>query len=225
MTASKNKLRELGSKTAKNGFKNEHLVINKFNNWQKDNMAQNWLKTMGYKISEIEYVKAVKITGSYKADIQVQIQVTVKLKEEFDCQNISIKLVSNLQGFNQIDKRWIDKYIELWSMEEQVSSLLKFYTGEKAPYKKDTRDLRRMFANEFSQQEQNTVLEFLKNNKTIILTDIIKGRGKFSAEWFLVIYKDCEKWVLKPINFVLNYYAKKRWRRRKRFSQDATIQN
>ena len=34
---------QLGSKTAKDGFKNEDDVINKFNNWKDDVVAQDWL--------------------------------------------------------------------------------------------------------------------------------------------------------------------------------------
>ena len=71
---------KLGSKTAKDGFKNEEEVVARFNNWKNDFIAQKWLGIMGYKIEEIEFVKALKIKGSYKADIQVQI--TIKLKKE-----------------------------------------------------------------------------------------------------------------------------------------------
>lgn len=47
------------------------------------------------------------------------------------------------------------------------------------------------------------------NNKILILSDIIKGRGKFSAEWFLVLLKEKGskfKWSLRPINEVINLY-------------------
>lgn len=198
-----------GSETAKNGFKNEQFVIDLFNDWQNNELAKYWLETMGYTLSEIEYVKAVKITGSFKADIQVQISIMIKLKDEIDCQNISIKLVSNPQGFNQIDKRWIDKYIELWNIPNDIKQILKYYTGKEPPYKFDVRDSRRMFIDELEISEQNLLLEFFNNNKILILTDILKGRGQFSAEWMLVIYKQDNKVesVIKPINEVLNYYA------------------
>lgn len=39
----------------------------------------------------------------------MQVQVTIKLKEAIDAQNLQVKLVSNTKGFNQIDKRWVDK--------------------------------------------------------------------------------------------------------------------
>lgn len=50
----------------------------------------------------------------------------------------------------------------------------------------------------------------LYNAKQIlILNDILKGRGQFASEWFLVILKleDKIEWVLKPINEVINFYG------------------
>lgn len=46
-------------------------------------------------------------------------------------------------------------------------------------------------------------------NKILILNDILKGRGQFASEWFLVILKLENKieWVLKPINEVINFYG------------------
>ncbi|PIN87496.1 hypothetical protein COV12_03525 [Candidatus Woesearchaeota archaeon CG10_big_fil_rev_8_21_14_0_10_32_24] len=73
----------LGSETAKGGFRNEDEVIDKFNNWKNDNVAQDWLVAMNYVIKDIEFVKAVKIGGNFKTDVQVQ--VTIKLKEAIDC--------------------------------------------------------------------------------------------------------------------------------------------
>lgn len=206
----KEELIRLGSKTAKGGFKNEKDVIKKFNNWKKDKVAQEWLIVMGYEIGDIEYVKAAKIKGSFKADIQVQIQISIKLKFQLDVQNLQVKLVSNPRGFNQIDKRWIDNYIEMWKIPADVANLLKCFTGETCPEVKNLRDKRRMFLDEFSETDRNTLLDFFNKNKTLIISDILKGRGKFAAEWFLVILKigkDEAKWALKPINFVLNHYG------------------
>jgi len=120
-----------GSETAKGGFRNEDDVIAKFNDWKKDKVAQEWLVTMGYVIKEIEYVKAVKIGGNYKTDVQVQ--VTIKLKEAIDCENLSVKLVSNSQGFNQIDKREIEKYVEMWKIPNDIEEILKLFTGKTKP--------------------------------------------------------------------------------------------
>jgi hypothetical protein len=197
---------QLGSQTAKNGFKNEEDVIAKFNQWQTDETAQQWLRLMAYALEEIEFVTALKIAGE-KTDVQVQ--VTIKLKQAIDVENIQVKLVSNLNGFNQIDKRWIAKYVELWEISPAIERLLKLYTGEIAPTIPNPRDARRIFLDEFSLSEQKALLAFFEEKKVLIVSDVLKGRGRFSAEWMLVIQKTTQnaRWVLKPMNIVLNHYA------------------
>lgn len=195
-----------GSQTAKNGFKNEKEVADKFNNWETDVDAQKWLVVMQYDLNDIEYVKAVVLSG-YKADINVQIQI--KLKSAVDTENIQVKLVSSPKGFNQVDKRWLSHYKELWNIPDNVCEILEYFTGERPPYKPNTKDKRRMFLNEMETEKQEIVIEWFKRNKTLILSDIIRGRGQFSAEWVLVAQKvDANsRWILKNINEVLQHYA------------------
>lgn len=199
----------LGSKTAKGGFTNEQDVIDRFNDWKTDKVAQEWLAEMNYKIDDIEFVKASKVRGQYKADIQVRIMVLIKLKSQEDLQNLQVKLVSNPQGFNQIDKRWVDKYIELWNIPADISKILKLFTGEIAPTKSGLRDPRRMFLDEMSESDQNKLIDFVKHNKILIVSDLLKGRGEFSADWTLVILKvnGENAWVLKSINQVMNVFG------------------
>lgn len=161
---------------------------------------------MEYKLEEIEFVKAVVISG-FKADIQVQI--TIKLKEAIDVENIQVKLVSNLKGFNQIDKRWIDKYVEMWSIPSNINELLKKYTGEILPSIPNPKDKRRTFGNEFEEEDRNKILKWLRDNKSLIVSDVLKGRGKFSAEWMLVAQKSESqaRWILKPMNYCLNFFG------------------
>lgn len=201
-----NKEQLKGSQTAKNGFLNEDVIVEKFNNWKINEDAQKWLLIMEYQLSEIEFVKAIKLSG-FKT--YVQVQITVKLKEAIDAQNLQVKLVSNPKGFNQIDKRWVDKYIEMWDISPQIASILKRYTGEIQPTIDSPKDKRRMFANEFTENEQTEILEWLDKNKSLIVSDILKGRGQFSAEWMLVAQKtkSNSRWVLKPMNFCLNYFG------------------
>ena len=51
---------------------------------------------MQYSLNEIEYVKAVKLSG-YKTDVQAQI--TIKLKEVIDVQNLQVKLSQQSERF------------------------------------------------------------------------------------------------------------------------------
>lgn len=196
---------KLGSKTAKDGFRNEKHIADKFNNWYNDTEAKEWLIIMGYSLERIEYVKAIVISG-YKADLNVKVQV--KLKDALDIENIQVKLVSNKKGFNQIDKRWLKSYNEIWNIPNNVYKVLEYFTGEVKPYKDEVRDSRRMFMDEFTQEERALVLDWLNKNKLLIISDILKGRGEFSAEWVLVAQKLQEnaRWVLKNINEVIHYY-------------------
>lgn len=198
---------DLGSRTAKGGFANEDSVVSKFNNWEHDADASQWLSIMGYDLSQIEYVKAVKLHG-YKTDVQVQ--VTIKLKEAIDCQNLQVKLISNPKGFNQVDKRWVDRYVEMWDIPAEICELLKLYTGEtKDKLRAGRRNSKRMFADEFTEAEQAALLSWLSRNKTLIVSDLLKGRGQFAAEWILVIDKSrsAVRWVLKPINICMNHFG------------------
>ncbi len=201
-----NNLVELGSQTAKNGFKNEQDICDKFINWENDDEAQTWLKIMNYDLKEIEYVNAVVLHG-YKADVNVQVQI--KLKTALDTENIQVKLVSNKKGFNQVDKRWLKSYNELWNIPEKVYIALQHFTGELKPYKTGTRDPRRMFLDEMSLEDKDLIINWFTSNKTLVLSDIIKGRGQFSAEWILVAQKvdNDARWVLKNINEALQHYS------------------
>jgi len=205
----KKDLIQLGSATAKGGFQNERDVVAKFNNWKKDKIAQKWLQAMEYKLDDIEYVKASKVVGQYKADIQVQIQISIKLKSQLDVQNLQVKLVSNPQGFNQIDKRWIDKYAELWDIPKEIVKDLKLFTGETKPTKKNLKDPRRMLIAEMDKENQKRIVNFFEENRILIISDLIQGRGKFSADWMLVILKANNKveWALKSINEAMNIFG------------------
>lgn len=66
-----------------------------------------------------------------------------------------------------------------------------------------------MFIDEFSQQEQKELFEFLTTNEAMIVSDVLRGRGEFAAEWVIVAQKTKEdaRWVLKNINEVINHYS------------------
>lgn len=108
-----------------------------------------------------------------------------------------------------MDKRWLRHYDELWNIPKDVYKLLQYFTGELPPYRAGTRDARRMFLNEMTQEERDTIIHWFDDNKVLILSDILRGRGEFAAEWVLVAQKveNNARWVLKNINEVLQYYS------------------
>ena len=203
----KDRLIKLGSKTARAGFGNERDIVIKFNNWSTDDDTKEWLYIMGYKLDEIEKVRAVKVKGSYKADVQVQI--TIYFKEAISAENISIKLVSNKRGFNQIDKRWVKSYVDMWNIPAELSLILQKYTGEIKVTRKDLRDTRRVFFDEMTSGEIDIMLKFFTKNKILIVSDLIKGTGQFSAGWMLVALKlpNETRWALKSISHALNIFS------------------
>ena len=147
----KARLQIIGSQTAKQGFQNEAYILEKFNNWQKDKTVQKWLSIMDYVVDKIENIQAIKLPNKYKADISVSLKIYTK--QSISTENLSIKLVSNPKGYNQIDKRWVDKYRELWNISNDVVYLLKIFTGENVPtYCQKSKDKRRMFFNEMTKK-------------------------------------------------------------------------
>ena len=173
----------LGSQTAKGGFQNEDEIRDKFNDWQKDSNARQWLEAMNYRLNEIEQVTAAKPHGE-KADVEVR----VKSKSGEKVHDISIKLVSNPQGFNQIDKRWLKTYAQMWKMPEDVHSALKLFVGEMEPTKPG-RDSRRMFLNELPESQQQAVVSFFSSHREQIVSDLCAGDGEHAAGWIMVTLK------------------------------------
>lgn len=194
---------ELGSKTAKQGFKNEDEIRDKFNNWKTDEDARTWLGFMGYKAADIRSVSATKPHGE-KADIQVNVTTATDSKKE----GVSIKLVSTANGFNQIDKRWLATYAKLWKMPPSVETALKLYVGETKPAS-PSRDPKRMYLDELEASAQKSIVDFFTANKDAIISDLFSGDGQFSAGWMMVALKSTAKprWVLRRMDYVINFYA------------------
>jgi len=194
---------EVGSRTAKNGFRNEDEIAAKFNNWRTDPEAAVWLSFMGHRTEDINFVSATKPHGE-KADIQVRVRTKTAEKIE----GISIKLVSTEQGFNQIDKRWLRQYAQKWKMPADVEAVLKLFTGEVKPYKA-SRNPGRMFLNELPPEQQKRIVDFFTSNKAEIVSDLFSGDGAFRAGWLMVALKASAKprWVLRSIDYTIKLFS------------------
>ena len=57
--------------------------------------------------------------------------------------------------------------------------------------------------------DQKKILDFFEENKILIVSDLLKGRGEFSADWVLVILKvnGESAWTLKSINEAMNIFG------------------
>ena len=129
--------------------------------------------------------------------------------EAIDSQKTLLKIIECDSGYHTVDERDLNVCCKLWDIPNDVYKTLQYFTGELQPYKDDTRDKRRMFFDEMTEKERKTVLDWFANNKVLILSDILRGRGEFCAKWVLVAQKvqNNAKWVLKNINEVMQHYS------------------
>lgn len=194
---------ELGSQTARAGFKNEAEIAAKFENWQNDAHAPEWLRAIGYDPVKVTSVTAENPRGD-KSDVVLKIATDAGEK----LHGISIKLVSSERGFNQIDKRWLADYAKMWKMPDDIAEAMKYYVGEKPPFK-TSRDKRRMFLNEFEPDVRERIVTFFETNKKKVVTSLIKGTGRGSADLFMVAQRSGkgERWVIKSIDETIAFFA------------------
>jgi hypothetical protein len=192
-----------GSLTARNGFRNETEIAEKFKQWETDTDARTWLSFMGYKPERIATVAAYKPHGE-KADIEVRVNT---LDRETRTDGISIKLVSTARGFNQIDKRWLSHYVEMWDMPKDVEAALSLFVGETPP-RSPGRAAGRMFLNELTLAERKAVVDFFTANKKRVLADLFSGDGDHRAAWIMVAQKSGgTRWVLRSIEHAIKFYG------------------
>ncbi len=179
----KDKAFEFGSKTARAGFKNEEDVADSINNWNTDEDGGWVLEQIGIDLNSIRSIRAKTISGE-KSDVVVRIESTQEVIQTIGFQ---VKLVSNERGFNQIDKRKVGNYQEIWKMPESVAAVLKLYTGEIEHSESGTKDSRRLHADELSEHQRELVFGFFKENKDMIAKTIFKGDTEHPADWLLVV--------------------------------------
>ena len=194
---------ERGSTTARNGFKNEDEIRDKFNNWGTDVDSRTWLQAMDYRIADIVAVTASKTHGQ-KSDVTVAI----RSKSGEHTERISIKLVSSANGFNQIDKRWLSSYADKWQMPPEVVNALKMYVGETPPAT-GSRDAERMYLDELDKKTQQAVVEFFTTHKHQIISDLVAGDGEHSADWIMVTFKATNEpqWIIRSSAVAIRFYS------------------
>ena len=193
------------AKAALGGFRNEDWVVAEFNNWHCGYWARDWLQTMGHDPDKIEHLCAQttrKMGYMNKADVLVLVEDQVEW--------VSVKKFT--ASFNQIDKRWTDRYAEEWKMPQNVVEVFKKYCGEEEYRPIDlhdkTADNRRYKMNEMSEEERKIALEFLTENQKKIAKSVISGSGKASAKWMLIVEeKDDSPYrsAMIPINQVIAF--------------------
>jgi len=167
---------------------------------------------MNLGVLEDKYEETIKFK---KADIQVKIEIVID--DVSYIENISLKKANKSAGFNQVDKRPVSTYRRMWKFNSDIEKWLKVFTGEIIPESvlsskklSKIKDARRLFFNEIPKKYYLKIEKFFVKNKTLVVSDILRGRGGLSAEWFLVTQKESDNslsWILKDINTVCNFYA------------------
>jgi len=228
---------EIGSMTARGGFLNEADICKKFTNYKNDYDAKSWLSIMGYDPTKIQKLSATQIPvrinlekalllgvsqDKYdetikfkKADIQVRVEIVID--DILHIENVSLKKANKSAGFNQVDKRPVLTYQQIWKFDDNLAKWLQLFTGDILPQnvltKKELRnieDIRRLFLTEIPEEQSRKIIAFFTSKKVLVVSDILRGRGGLSAEWFLVTRKGNDNsidWILKDINTVVNFYS------------------
>jgi hypothetical protein len=133
-------------------------------------------------------------------------------------ENISLKKANSDTDFNQVDKRSVDSYQDMWHFDDEIKLWLKLFTGDNIPNDfsklfniKKLKDRRRVFIDEMPQKIKEKIISFFQENKILVVCDILKGRGGLSANWILVTKynrnDDTTTWILKDINTAMNFFG------------------
>ncbi|MBD3190139.1 MAG: hypothetical protein GF308_05825 [Candidatus Heimdallarchaeota archaeon] len=207
---------EIGSRTAKRGFRNEDLVMMKFYNWEEDLIAQKWLsficKQNKQNYDNLSSVKVEKIAGRHKADILVQL--IFKNNSILDAK-ISLKRQKGERGYNHIHRENAAEFAERFNFSPVAKIALLKYCGvqgyspfdlyqkgeltnveyeqyDDIPEKKKHREgTGRFYFDELEEAEQRALINNFSKNIQPILRYILRGeKGSEHPADYLLCTKD-----------------------------------
>lgn len=128
-------------------------------------------KTLDLGISAQKYEETIKYK---KADIQVRLSIIID--DVLHQENLSLKKANKSAGFNQVDKRSVRKYKEMWNFDNQIEYWLQAFTGEILPQEiftgeklKNIRDHRRLFLTEIPNNFTTKIINFFTQNKLFVV--------------------------------------------------------
>lgn len=204
---------EIGSRTAKGGYSNENDIIEMFDNWKNDKIAQNFLKIMGFRIEDIQSLRTEKVGGRKKTDIQLFIKDSNKIITK----NISLKK-QNSQGYNHIGRKNVDYYCDLFDFSQTTRIALNKYCGvsgyspsdllksgridrqsylnlrdipEKVKHSEEEAKGGRFFLDELHENEVDSILnDFTAKLDTIIFHILNGDEPEYFVDWFIFTKND-----------------------------------
>ncbi|GMT49423.1 MAG: hypothetical protein IEMM0008_0962 [bacterium] len=133
-------------------------------------------------------------------------------------ENLSLKKANSDANYNQIDKRSVNVYQEMWRFDDDIAFWLKLFTGENniklysnLHFGVQLRNEKRIFFDEMPNDKIKKIVRFFKKNKILVVSDLLKGRGGLSANWILVTKwnksDNTTTWILKDINYATNFFG------------------
>lgn len=192
------------SKGAKGGFQNERDVIKSFNSMSVD--CEVWLHHMGIDFSTVSRVEAEKAPPRIKPDVFVKVHFNNGCSPKL--LKISVKLASSARGFNQIDRgKVIQRYKSLWEqLSSEATTGLRHFTGDLPP-KSGGRNPKRMFIDELELGQRTAILDFFRQNKQQVISDLLAGRIPNKAEWLLTVDKSSSSSRVFTMDEAIQFYA------------------
>ena len=179
-------------------------------------IKRNDLNKFGIDTNDYENIVRFK-----KAD--VQISIFIKIGDIIKIENLSLKKANSDADYNQVDKRKVDDYKSMWRFDNEIAFWLKLFTGEFNPrkcFKKiklnvnklRDKEKKRLFLDEMPINIQNRIINFFEENRIMVISDLLKGRGGLSANWLLVTRFNKENktttWKLVDINMAMNFFGR-----------------
>lgn len=194
-----NERKILGSETAKSGFKFEKVVETALLNFRKDSLGKDLLIETGINLENIKDIEKLPKKNNEKSDVRVLI----KLKNKDVIFNISCKSYGDA-SFNQIDKRPIDKYAEIFNFPAVVTVALKKFTGEI-----NDGINKRKFFDQLLEEERKYILEYFRKISKEVIELLFIGNGSNKINWVVLRKKENtnekEKINILPISFCIDW--------------------
>ena len=194
-----NERRKLGSETAKSGFDFEKVVENSLLNFKENSLGKDLLLETGINIENIIDIKKLSKTNNEKSDVRVLI----KLKDNDLIFNISCKSYGDA-SFNQIDKRPVDKYAEIFNFPDAVTVALKKFTGEI-----NDGINKRKFFDQLLEEERKYILEYFRKISKEVIELLFIGNGSNKINWVVLRKKETpnekEKINILPVSFCIDW--------------------
>jgi len=173
-----------GSKTAKDGFKNEQVIAS----------------LLGSVSPEAQQLKAaIGITGETLTELVHGKKSDIWIVSDLLSFGIQTKKAD--ANFNHVARYKVDKYGEVLGMPDDVVETLKMFCGD---IKVDP-DKKRLFMKDISKERVDNVLEYLSNNKRKLLEFVFYGEDPDTApKYYIVTYQD--KYHVFNTSDVVDYY-------------------